>query len=150
MRIIDLGCVIGKNRSTPTLLAVLGTGKREPLLFTSSQATLGSEGRGIEVDGVRQSAALLRVIGVAAKRLVGIDRDIFRGEGRVLPDGKSAVTTARLRLVPAAGKRALGLVKFSTVDGATAEANTVVLKTSVAETVTCRMSDMLCNHHFGF
>lgn len=115
----DLGSVIGEDDTAPTLLTVLGTSKGETHLLAGGETGLGGEGRGIEVNGIRQSATLLRVIGVAAKRLVVVDGNVIGalGEGGILPDGKSVVSTASLRLVTCAGQGALRVVNLSTVDG---------------------------------
>lgn len=88
LRGISLGSVVGQDNTAPTLLAKLDTSKGEALLLARRQALLGGEGRGIKVNGIGESAALGRIVGVAAERLVVIDSDVAGalGKGRILPD----------------------------------------------------------------
>jgi hypothetical protein len=136
---IHLGSIVGEDDTAPTLLAKLGSGKREAFLFTSSKTLLGGEGGSIEVDGIRKCAALGRVIGVTAKRLVVINSGVVGplGKCRVLPNRKAVIAAARLGLVAIAGERALGLVELRAVDGGTTEADAVVFQSGITEAIAC-------------
>jgi len=136
LRAIDFGGIICENDTAITLVAIFNTGKGETSLLARSQARLWGANEAIKVDGIGQGAALAGLIGVAAQRLVRVNSDTFGiGESRVLPDGKSLVAATLLSLISIAGKGALGLVDLSTVDSGTTEADAVILKSSVTESI---------------
>jgi hypothetical protein len=66
-----------------------------------------------------------------------------------LVDGHLGITTASLGVVTAAGEVAHALVELLAIDRGAAEADTVVLETSIAEAVALALGDTLLNGHVG-
>lgn len=135
MRGRDLSGVVGKDVTAPTLASVLKTSKGEALSLASRQADRRSHGAVREVHLPGERAATGRAIRVATQGLVvgnGVDASV---EGGISPDREQVVAATRLRAVPRAGECALRVVDLGAVDGTATVADTIVLKTSIAETV---------------